>query len=61
MDLIIKFYTFIKKINIMPTPKKNESKNDFIKRCIVITQRDGAAKNTKQAIAICNSLWDKKE
>ena len=45
----------------MPTPKKNETKNDFIKRCIVITQRDGAAKNTKQAIAICNSLWDKKE
>ena len=45
----------------MPVPRKDEKKNDFIKRCIIITRKDGAAKNTKQAIAICNDIWDREK
>ena len=43
----------------MPVPRNNEKKNDFIKRCIIVTRRDGAAKNTNQAVAICNDIWDR--
>lgn len=42
----------------MPIPRKDEKKNDFIKRCIIITRKDKAATSTKQAIAICNDIWD---
>ena len=41
----------------MPKPKKNENRKDFISRCIPITIKDGSAKNTAQANAICNHLW----
>jgi len=41
----------------MPTPGKNETKKKFISRCVPIVIEDGAAKNNKQALAICNSLW----
>ena len=43
----------------MPVPKKNENKKDFIKRCIIATRRDGAAKTTKQAVAICYDIWER--
>lgn len=43
----------------MPLPKENESKNDFISRCIPYVKNEGVAKNTEQAIAICNGIWDK--
>ena len=43
----------------MPVPRENEEKNDFIRRCIIATRKDGAAKNTNQAIAICNDIWDR--
>jgi HK97 family phage prohead protease len=43
----------------MPTPSKGESKSDFIDRCIPIVIDEGTAKNPDQAVAICNSLWDK--
>ena len=38
-------------------PKKNESKADYIKRCIPVVIRDGTAKDGKQAAAICHSMW----
>ena len=49
----------------MPTPKKKESKKKFIPRCIshmyhnepdTLTSKD---KKSKQAYAICNSMYDK--
>ena len=49
----------------MPTPRKKESKKKFIKRCIpymfnnepgTLTSSD---KKSKQAYAICNSIYDK--
>jgi HK97 family phage prohead protease len=43
----------------MPTPSKGESKSNFIDRCIPIVIDEGTAKNPDQAVAICNSLWDK--
>lgn len=43
----------------MPTPKKNEKKKDFIARCIPIVLEEGTAKDQDQAVAICNSIWDK--
>ena len=45
----------------MPKPLPNESKNDFIKRCIPIVIDDGTAKDGTQANAICNSLFDNPE
>lgn len=41
----------------MPTPKKNETKDKFISRCIATTLKDKGAKNTAQAVAICNYVW----
>ena len=45
----------------MPRPGKNEKKKDFIKRCVPIVIEDGTAKDSDQAVAICNSLWEKKK
>lgn len=41
----------------MPKPKKNESKQDYLKRCTaeLIEQED---MNADQAYAVCNSYWD---
>lgn len=43
----------------MPKPKKNEEKDDFISRCISIVMTEGVEQ--KQAIAICNAYWDKRD
>jgi len=40
----------------MPTPKKGESRNDFMSRCIPQVMNEGKRQN--QAIAICNSIWE---
>lgn len=54
------------KIYKMPKPKKGESKDNFIPRCIshmfhnepdTLTSTD---KKSKQAYAICNSLYNRK-
>jgi len=42
----------------MPKPAKGESHEDYISRCIPIVIKDGAAKDDKQATAVCNSMWD---
>ena len=42
---------------LMPTPGKDESKDDFISRCIPIVIREGTAKDKAQAAAICFSMW----
>lgn len=41
----------------MPKPKLNESKEDFVSRCIPIVMKDGTAKDNKQATAICYSMY----
>lgn len=41
----------------MPTPRKNESKQDYLKRCTV--QVMGEGKDNKQAYVMCNAYWDK--
>jgi len=41
----------------MPTPNKGETLKKFLKRCIPIVLKDGAAKSTDQAVAICASMF----
>lgn len=41
----------------MPTPNKGESKDKYISRCIPIVINEGTTKDSKQAAAICFSLW----
>ena len=47
----------------MPTPKKNETENEFISRCIpiVIKEKEKAGEELVegQAFAICKNMWDK--
>lgn len=38
-------------------PRKNESKNDFIQRCV--SAEVGAGYEQTQAVAICYSIWKK--
>ena len=40
----------------MPTPRNNESKKDFIKRCIPIMIAEGNKQD--HAIAKCNGIWN---
>lgn len=41
----------------MPKPKPNESRNDYISRCIPIVIDEGTAEDPEQAAAICYSMW----
>ena len=43
----------------MPTPRKKEKKNKFISRCISQVVDEG--KDSKQAQAICFSLWENRK
>jgi len=45
----------------MPTPGDNETKDEFIERCIPIVLDDGTAKDNKQAFAVCNSMWEQEK
>ena len=45
----------------MPTPGADESREDFVERCIPIVLEDGTAKDSDQAVAICNSMWEERE
>jgi hypothetical protein len=42
----------------MPTPHANESRKDFVSRCIPIVLDDGTAGDSDQAVAVCNSMWE---
>ena len=42
----------------MPTPRANESRDDFVSRCIPVVLEDGTAADRKQAVAVCNSMWE---
>ena len=41
----------------MPIPKPNESRADYIARCIPIVLDEGTAEDQDQAVAVCNSMW----
>jgi len=42
----------------MPEPKENETRKEFIDRCIPIVIDDGTADGPRQAVAVCNSMWE---
>jgi hypothetical protein len=42
----------------MPSVKKGEPKNKFISRCVPVVMKEGTAKDNKQAVAICSSMYD---
>jgi hypothetical protein len=41
----------------MPTPNKDESEKDYVKRCIPIVLAEGTAKDGSQASVICHSMY----
>jgi len=43
----------------MPKPKQNESKADYVSRCIPIVLHEGTAQDKEQAAAICYSMFKK--
>jgi hypothetical protein len=45
----------------MPTPQPGEKQDDFVERCIPIVLEDGTAKDREQAVAVCFSVWEKRE
>ena len=44
----------------MPDPNKFKDKDSFMKVCIPMVQREGTAKSVDQAVAICHSMWRRK-
>ncbi len=42
----------------MPTPRRGESRSDFVSRCIPEVIDDGTAQDPEQAVAVCNSIWE---
>ena len=42
----------------MPKPSENESKEEFISRCVSMVKEEGTAKDNEQAVAICFSMWE---
>jgi len=42
----------------MPTPNEGETRDQFVKRCVPIVINDGTAKDGKQAVAVCQSMFD---
>ena len=46
---------------LKPEPASDESRDDFMERCVPQVSEDGAASSSEQAVAICSSLWDRKD
>lgn len=42
----------------MPTPKKNENKDEFIERCIPIVIDEEGISGNDQAYAYCLDIWE---
>lgn len=44
----------------MPTPDPaNETREEFVSRCVLQVLEDGAAEDQDQAVAMCNAMWDR--
>jgi HK97 family phage prohead protease len=41
----------------MPTPRKGEPEKQYVSRCIPVVLKEGTAKDSSQAAAICHSLY----
>jgi len=44
----------------MPNPNNYKDKESFMKVCVPMVIRDGTAKDSKQAIAVCLGMWNQK-
>lgn len=42
-------------------PKKNESKNEFISRCVKDLSDNDEYKDQDQRLAVCYSMWERKD
>lgn len=42
----------------MPAPRRGESRDDYMDRCIPYVLDDGTAQDSRQAAAICSSMYD---
>jgi len=42
----------------MPAPTEGEDKATFVRRCIPIVLKDKTAKDSRQAVAVCTSMWN---
>ena len=42
----------------LPKPKKNESKKDFLDRCMADSIMNEEYEEEDQRYAVCNSIWD---
>ncbi len=45
----------------MPDPQPNESKDDFMERCVPQVLDEGTADDNPQAVAICEAFWSERE
>lgn len=45
----------------LPTPRDNESRDEFISRCVSTLTEMGEGRDNEQRVAICFSLWRDKE
>lgn len=45
----------------MPDPSSYNSKSKFMSACVPVVLEEGTAKSQKQAVAICNSMWESKK
>ena len=45
----------------MPTPRDDETRSEFMERCIPQVIHDGTADSNSQAVAICSSLWENRD
>jgi len=43
----------------MPAPRPNETRKDYIARCVPVVLDDGTAESRDQAVAVCQSMWEK--
>lgn len=41
----------------MPTPRKDETRDEFMERCIPQVLEDDTAEDNDQAVAVCSSIW----
>ena len=43
----------------MPDLRKGEMREQYVSRCIPVVKNEGTAQSTKQAIAICSSMFER--
>lgn len=45
----------------MPEPREGESHDDFMGRCVPQVLDDGTAESQDQAVAVCESIWERRD